>query len=57
MKFNYKITYDDGKVNDIYLIDSNSEYYFYVEKGQKNITIAPNGSIKKVELIKNRMLD
>ena len=57
MKFNYKITYDDGKVNDIYLIDSNSEYYFYVEKGQKNITIAPNGSIKKMELIKNRMLN
>jgi len=57
MKFNYKITYDSGKETDIYLIDSNSEYHFYVEKGQKNITIAPNSSIKKVELIKNRMLN
>ncbi|MCD9854398.1 hypothetical protein LUD75_06760 [Epilithonimonas sp. JDS] len=57
MKFNYRITYDNGKDVDVYMIDSNSVYYFYVEKGQKNITITPAGSIEKIEIIKNRMLE
>lgn len=56
MKFNHKITYDSGKSAEVYMIDSNSVYYFFVEKGQKNISISPTGSIEKVELINNRML-
>lgn len=56
MKFNHRITYDSGQSVDIYLLDSNSVYYFYVEKGQKDITITSTSSIRKIELIKNRML-
>ena len=56
MKFNHRITYNSGKSVDIYLLDSNSVYYFYVEKGQKDITITSASSIQKIELIKNRML-
>ncbi|MNY36231.1 hypothetical protein D3C86_1707060 [compost metagenome] len=57
MRFNHRITYDSGKDVDVYMIDSNSVYYFYVEKGQKNITITPAGSIEKIEIIKNKMLE
>ncbi|MBV6879296.1 hypothetical protein NG800_003725 [Epilithonimonas ginsengisoli] len=56
MTFNHKITYDPGKSAEAYMIDSNSVYYFFVEKGQKNISISSTGSIEKVELINNRML-
>ncbi|WP_333851175.1 hypothetical protein [Epilithonimonas sp.] len=56
MTFNHKITYDSGKSVEVYMIDSNSVYYFFVEKGGKNISISPTGSIEKVELINNRML-
>lgn len=55
MTFNHKITYDSGKSAEVYMVDSNSDYFF-VEKGQKNISISPTGSIEKVELINNRML-
>lgn len=55
LKIKHRITDDSGNQKDIYLIDSNSAYFFYVEKGSKTITIVPVGSIKKIELINNKM--
>ncbi|GEN72249.1 MULTISPECIES: hypothetical protein [Chryseobacterium] len=52
LKYNYKITSGSGAPADIYLIDINSTYYFYVSKGNKNIIIAPVGNIGTLEVIK-----
>ncbi|WP_312769424.1 hypothetical protein [Epilithonimonas sp.] len=57
MKIKHRITDDSGNQKDIYLIDSNSAYFFYVEKGRKTVTIVPVGSIKKIELINNKMFE
>ncbi|GGG44533.1 hypothetical protein [Epilithonimonas arachidiradicis] len=57
LKIKHRITDDSGNQKDIYLIDSNSAYFFYVEKGSKVITIVPVGSIKKIELINNKMFE
>lgn len=57
LKIKHRITDDSGNQKDIYLIDSNSAYFFYVEKGSKTITIVPVGSIKKIELINNKMFE
>lgn len=57
LKIKHKITDDSGNQKDIYLIDSNSAYFFYVEKGSKTITIVPVSSIKKIELINNKMFE
>ncbi len=57
LKIKHRITDDSGIQKDIYLIDSNSAYYFYVEKGSKIVTIVPVGSIKKIELINNKMFE
>lgn len=57
LKIKHRITDDSGNQKDIYIIDSNSAYFFYVEKGSKVITIVPVGSIKKIELINNKMFE
>lgn len=57
LKVRHRITDDSGDQKDIYLIDSNSAYFFYVEKGNKIITIIPVSSIKKIELINNKMFE
>lgn len=57
LKIKHRITDDSGNQKDIYLIDSNSAYFFYIEKGSKTITIVPVGSIKKIELINNKMFE
>lgn len=56
LKFNYKLTYSSGESEEIFLLEANSIYYFYVQKGSKNIKIAPIGGIKNLELIKNKKL-
>ena len=56
LKFNYKLTYSSGDTEEIFLLEANSIYYFYVQKGSKNIKIAPIGGIKNLELIKNKKL-
>ena len=55
LKIKHRITDDSGNQKDIYLIDSNSSYFFYVEKGSQIVTIVPVSSIKKIELINNKM--
>jgi hypothetical protein len=50
LSYSHKISFDSDKQEDVYLIDSNSSYFFYVSKGNKNVKIAPVGSIKNIEL-------
>lgn len=57
LKIKHRITDDSGIQKEIYLIDSNSAYFFYVEKGSKIVTIVPVSSIKKIELINNKMFE
>ncbi|SNR96351.1 hypothetical protein [Flavobacterium sp. ov086] len=47
--YNYTLNYNSGESEQIYLINSNSIYYFYVQKGHKTIKIVPIGAIKSVE--------
>lgn len=55
-KCNYRIDFSSGKTQDVYLFDSNSSFYFYVTKGNKNIKIASAGTINNLELIINDKL-
>lgn len=57
LKYDYKLNYNTGESEDVYIIESNSQYYFYVAKGNKSIKIAPIGTIKDIELTKNKMLE
>lgn len=57
LRIKHRITDDSGNQKNIYLIDSNSTYFFYVEKGSKIVTIVPVSSIKKIELINNKMFE
>jgi hypothetical protein len=56
LDYNYKLNYTSGETEIINVIGSNSSYYFYVAKGNKNIKIAPVATIKNLELINNKML-
>ncbi|HEV7380043.1 MAG TPA: hypothetical protein VGN64_09635 [Dyadobacter sp.] len=56
LTYNHKISFDSDKSEEVHLFDNNSSYYFYLSKGNKNIKIAPVGSIKSVELINNKNL-
>lgn len=47
--YNYTLNYNSGESEQIYLISTNSIYYFYVQKGNKTIKIAPIASIKNIE--------
>lgn len=49
---NYKITFTDGKAEEVFMFDNNSSYYFYVTKQNTNIRIAPVGTIFTLEKIK-----
>jgi len=57
LKFNYTLDYSDGSAEEIYLIGSNSMYYFYLAKGSKTVKITPIGSIKSIELTKNKKIE
>jgi len=57
LDYGYKVTYATGRSEDIYVIDRNSSYYFYLTKGNKNIKIAPVASINSLELLKNNKVN
>ena len=57
LEYDYKLSYNSGESENVYMINSNTEYYFYVAKGSQTIKIAPVGSIKNIEMIKNKILD
>ncbi|EJL71413.1 hypothetical protein [Chryseobacterium populi] len=54
LKYNYTITSESNEPVDIYMIDINSTYYFYVTKGDKHIKIAPVGKINDLEIISRK---
>ena len=56
LSYDYKISFESDKQEEVFLINSNSSYYFYITKGNKNLKIAPTGSIKTIELINNKKL-
>jgi hypothetical protein len=51
LKYNYTINSESNQETDIYMIDINSTYYFYVTKGDKRIKIAPVGKINDLKII------
>ncbi len=55
LEFHDKINFNTGESENVYIIGSNSVYYFYLTKGTKTIKIAPVGTIKNIELIDNKM--
>lgn len=57
LHYDYKLNFNDEKSESVYIIGSNTAYYFYLSKGDQIIKIAPVSSIKNLELVKNRMLD
>lgn len=57
LKYDYKLNYNSGESEDVSILGSNSLYYFYMSKGNKAIKIAPIGTIKDIEMIKNRKFE
>ena len=57
LKYNYKLNYNTGEAEEVYLVDNNSVYYFYFSKGDKHLKIAPISTIKNLEIIHNKRLD
>lgn len=56
LEYDHILTFSDQKSETVYIIGSNTAYYFYMSKGNQNVKITPVGSIKSIELIKNKML-
>lgn len=52
LRYEQKIAFSSGEKEDVHIIDVNSSYCFYVSKGNKNIKIAPIGTINNLELLK-----
>ena len=57
IKFKHTLTTISGEKQEIYLLNSNSLYYFFVPKGSKKIQIMPIAAVKQLEITQNRMLD
>jgi hypothetical protein len=56
LEYDRKMNFNNGDVEDIYLVGSNSIYYFYVSKGDQHIKISPVGAIRSIELVINKAL-
>jgi len=54
LRYNYRLTTGSDAPVEIYMIDINSSYYFYVKKGEKQIRIAPVSTINNLEIIKKK---
>jgi hypothetical protein len=52
LKFHNQLNYTTGESEVISLLEANSEYLFYVTKGEKLVKIAPVGNIKNLVLTK-----
>ncbi|WP_255313509.1 hypothetical protein [Flavobacterium hibernum] len=50
LEYKQKLTFNTGETENIFLIDANSAYYFYLIAKSKSIKIAPIGAIKTIEL-------
>lgn len=51
LKYDYKLNYATGESEIVSILETNSVYYFYVEKGKQCVKIAPIGGIKNIEII------
>lgn len=56
LRYNTRIYFNTGQTEEVYLIDSNSAYYFFVAKGSKDIQIAPINAVNKVQFTNNKKL-
>lgn len=56
IEYNNKLNYNSGESEQVYLINTNSVYYFYMAKGNKAIKIGPLGAIKSLKLTVNKKL-
>jgi hypothetical protein len=54
VEFKSKLSFNTGETEEIYIIGSNSLYYFYLSKDNKSIKIAPIGAIKSLELVNKK---
>ena len=54
--YNYRLNFNSGKSLDAYVFASNSAYFFYVTKDNKNVSIIPVGVIGSLEIINNTHL-
>lgn len=50
LEYKQKLTFNTGETENIFLIDTNSAYYFYLTAKNNSIKIAPIGAIKTIEL-------
>lgn len=50
LAYDRKLNYSNGESEDIYLIGTNSIYYFYLSKGNSSIKVAAIGAIKNLEI-------
>ena len=55
-QYNTKIYFNSGEAEQVYLLHTNSMYNIYFSKGNKNVKIAPIGTIKNIELTNNPKL-
>lgn len=51
LKYEYKLNYTTGESEVVSLLETNSLYYFYVEKGKPFVKIAQIGGIKNIEIM------
>lgn len=47
-KYGQTLTFNSGEKKEIYLVNTNSLYYFYVVKGQKTVEISPISTIQSI---------
>jgi len=57
LHYNNTLNFNDENSEQVYIIGSNTTYYFYVTKGEQTVKIAPIASIKNIELTENKMLN
>ena len=50
LEYKQKLTFNTGETENIFLIDANSAYYFYLTAKSNSIKITPIGAIKTIEL-------
>ncbi|WET02659.1 hypothetical protein [Flavobacterium sp. YJ01] len=50
IKYDSKLYFNEDKPEQVFLINSNSLYYFYLKQGSDAIQIAPLGSVKNIEI-------
>lgn len=56
LNYNTQIHFNTGQIEQVYLIESNSSYYFFVAKGSKDIQIAPIDAVNKLQFTYNKKL-